>query len=39
MITTYQKIVNRMKMASLGLKHHQLDNKALATRSASKQME
>ncbi len=31
MITTYQKIVNQMKMASLGLKHHRLDNKALAT--------
>ncbi len=31
MITTYQKIINQMKMASLGLKLHRLDNKALAT--------
>ncbi len=31
MITTYQKIVNQMKMASLGLIHHRLDNKASAT--------
>jgi hypothetical protein len=31
MIATYQKIVNQMRMASLGRKHHQLDNKALAT--------
>jgi hypothetical protein len=31
MVTTYQKIVNRIKMASLGLKHNQLDNNALAT--------
>jgi hypothetical protein len=31
MIATYQKIVNRMQMASLGLKHHRLDNKASAT--------
>ncbi len=31
MIATYQKIVNRMQLASLGLKHHRLDNKALAT--------
>jgi hypothetical protein len=31
MIATYPKIVNQMRRASLGLKHHQLDNEALAT--------
>jgi hypothetical protein len=30
MITAYQKIVNRMKLSALGLKHHRLDNKCLA---------
>ncbi len=28
MIEAYQKIINRMKAAGLGLKTHQLDNKA-----------
>jgi hypothetical protein len=28
MIEAYQKIIDRMKMAGLGLKTHQLDNKA-----------
>jgi hypothetical protein len=28
MIAAYQQIVNRMRMANLGLKHHKLDNKA-----------
>jgi hypothetical protein len=28
MIAAYQRIVNRMQTASLGLKHHRLDNKA-----------
>jgi hypothetical protein len=28
MIAAYQKIVDRMQMANLGLKHHRLDNKA-----------
>ena len=31
MIATYQKMINRMRMASLGLKHHRLDNEATAT--------
>ena len=26
-ITAYQKMVDRMEIAGLGLKHHQLDNK------------
>ncbi len=30
MITAYQKMVNRMKLSALGLKHHRLDNKCLA---------
>jgi hypothetical protein len=30
MITAYQKMVNRMKLLALGLKHHRLDNKCLA---------
>jgi hypothetical protein len=29
-ITAYQRMVNRMKLLALGLKHHQLDNKCLA---------
>jgi hypothetical protein len=28
MIVAYQRIVNRMQMANLGLKHHRLDNEA-----------
>jgi hypothetical protein len=28
MIAAYQQIINRMRMANLGLKHHRLDNKA-----------
>jgi hypothetical protein len=28
MIVAYQRIVNRMQTANLGLKHHRLDNKA-----------
>ncbi len=28
MIAAYQKIVNRMRTANLGLKHHRLDNEA-----------
>ncbi len=28
-ITAYQKMVNRMKLSTLGLKHHRLDNKCL----------
>jgi hypothetical protein len=32
MITAYnQRMVNRIKFSALGLKHHQLDNKCLAT--------
>jgi hypothetical protein len=30
MIMAYQKMVNRMKLLALGLKHHHLDNKHLA---------
>ncbi len=30
MIMAYQKMVNRMKLLALGLKHHCLDNKCLA---------
>ena len=30
MITAYQKMVKRMKLLALGLKHHRLDNKILA---------
>ncbi len=30
MITAYQKMVDRMKLLALGLKHHCLDNKCLA---------
>ncbi len=30
MIMVYQKMVNRMKLLALGLKHHRLDNKCLA---------
>ncbi len=30
MIMAYQKMVNRMKLLALGLKHHHLDNKCLA---------
>jgi hypothetical protein len=30
MITAYQKMVNRMKLSALGLKHHRLDNECLA---------
>jgi hypothetical protein len=30
MITVYQKMVDRMKVLALGLKHHRLDNKCLA---------
>jgi hypothetical protein len=30
MITTYQRMVNRMKLLALGLKHNRLDNKCLA---------
>jgi hypothetical protein len=30
MITAYQKMVNRMKLSTLGLKHHHLDNECLA---------
>jgi hypothetical protein len=30
MITAYQKMVNRMKLLALGLKHHRLDNECLA---------
>jgi hypothetical protein len=29
MITVYQKMVNKMKLLALGLKHHHLDNKCL----------
>jgi hypothetical protein len=29
MITAYQKMVDRMEIAGLGLKHHRLDNKCL----------
>jgi hypothetical protein len=29
MITAYQKMVDRMKLSALGLKHHCLDNKCL----------
>ncbi len=27
MITAYQRMVDRMKLLALGLKHHRLDNK------------
>jgi hypothetical protein len=30
MITAYQRMVDRMNLLALGLKHHQLDNKCLA---------
>jgi hypothetical protein len=30
MITAYHKMVNRMKLSTLGLKHHHLDNECLA---------
>jgi hypothetical protein len=30
MITAYQKMVDRMKLSALGLKHHHLDNECLA---------
>jgi hypothetical protein len=29
MINAYQRMVNRMKLLALGLKHHHLDNKCL----------
>ncbi len=30
MITAYQRMVDRMKLSALGLKHHQLENKCSA---------
>jgi hypothetical protein len=30
MITAYQRMVDRMTLSALGLKHHQLDNKCLS---------
>jgi hypothetical protein len=35
MIMAYQKMVDRMKLLALGLKHHHLDNKCLAEFQAS----
>jgi hypothetical protein len=35
MITAYQKMVDRMKLLALGLKHHRLDNECLAAFKAS----